>query len=168
VLWQNTSAATIPGVLGSVDEDRFMHGWTPAADQGVADMQLTDQINTPLGTITYGQFIAGVWQELKGVLPTRATINANTANTDTLFGRAADADGSGWDANQRLIALAVKVDALSAALTALAGVHADVQVTKDEVITAIEAAVEKSITASGSITVTPTAPTVITIPPATA
>lgn len=34
VLWQNTSAANIPGIVGSVDEDQFMNGWTPAADQG--------------------------------------------------------------------------------------------------------------------------------------
>lgn len=34
VLWQNTSAATIPGVLGSVDADQYQNGWTPAADQG--------------------------------------------------------------------------------------------------------------------------------------
>jgi hypothetical protein len=34
VLWQNTSAATIPGILGSVDADQYQNGWTPAADQG--------------------------------------------------------------------------------------------------------------------------------------
>jgi hypothetical protein len=37
VLWQNTNAATIPGVLGNVDADQFMNGWTPASDRG-ADM----------------------------------------------------------------------------------------------------------------------------------
>lgn len=34
VLWQNTSAAAVPGVLGDVDADQYMNGWTPAADQG--------------------------------------------------------------------------------------------------------------------------------------
>lgn len=32
VLWQNTSAATVPGIVGSVDESQFMNGWTPALD----------------------------------------------------------------------------------------------------------------------------------------
>lgn len=32
VLWQNTSSATIPGILGSVDESQFLNGWTPARD----------------------------------------------------------------------------------------------------------------------------------------
>lgn len=34
LIWQFSSAATIPGVLGHVDESEFMHGWTPAADAG--------------------------------------------------------------------------------------------------------------------------------------
>lgn len=45
VLWQNTSGATIPGVLGSVDEDQFMNGWTPAADQGGHVVLGTDDID---------------------------------------------------------------------------------------------------------------------------
>lgn len=34
VLWQNTSTAKVPGILGNVDEDQWQNGWTPAADQG--------------------------------------------------------------------------------------------------------------------------------------
>lgn len=32
VLWQNTSSANIPGVVGHVDDDQYLNGWTPAAD----------------------------------------------------------------------------------------------------------------------------------------
>jgi GH25 family lysozyme M1 (1,4-beta-N-acetylmuramidase) len=32
VLWQNTDAANVPGVVGNVDEDQFMNGWTPAGE----------------------------------------------------------------------------------------------------------------------------------------
>jgi Glycosyl hydrolases family 25 len=32
VLWQSTSAANIAGVLGNIDEDFFLNGWTPEAD----------------------------------------------------------------------------------------------------------------------------------------
>lgn len=32
VLWQHTSTAQEPGVLGAVDEDYWMNGWTPASD----------------------------------------------------------------------------------------------------------------------------------------
>jgi GH25 family lysozyme M1 (1,4-beta-N-acetylmuramidase) len=38
VLWQSSSTATIPGVLGGVDVDQYMHGWTPAADLTGADV----------------------------------------------------------------------------------------------------------------------------------
>lgn len=31
-LWQNTSTANVPGVLGHVDESQFEGGWTPAVD----------------------------------------------------------------------------------------------------------------------------------------
>lgn len=31
-LWQNTSTANVPGVLGHVDESQFQGGWTPAVD----------------------------------------------------------------------------------------------------------------------------------------
>lgn len=31
-LWQNSSTADVPGFVGSVDTDQYMHGWTPAAD----------------------------------------------------------------------------------------------------------------------------------------
>jgi hypothetical protein len=32
LIWQFSSAATIPGVLGHVDESEFMHGWAPGTD----------------------------------------------------------------------------------------------------------------------------------------
>jgi lysozyme len=32
VMWQNTSSASVPGIVGNVDEDQFLNGWTPAAD----------------------------------------------------------------------------------------------------------------------------------------
>lgn len=50
VLWQNTSTATLPGFVGSVDEDQYQHGWTPAADQGVtmtADFNSSDAAPPP-------------------------------------------------------------------------------------------------------------------------
>lgn len=52
VLWQNTSSATVPGVVGHVDDDQFMNGWTPAVDQqgsqgAVNDMLLSDEITNP-------------------------------------------------------------------------------------------------------------------------
>jgi lysozyme len=45
VLWQNTSSATIPGILGDIDEDQYMNGWNPAADapKGIDDMGLNSQ-----------------------------------------------------------------------------------------------------------------------------
>lgn len=46
VLWQNTSSATVPGILGNVDEDQFQNGWTPATDQG-ATMDWSDTAPTP-------------------------------------------------------------------------------------------------------------------------
>jgi hypothetical protein len=41
VLWQNTSSATIPGILGSVDDDQYLNGWTPAADGAVSGTTTT-------------------------------------------------------------------------------------------------------------------------------
>lgn len=32
VLWQNTDAARVIGIVGDVDEDQFLNGWTPGAD----------------------------------------------------------------------------------------------------------------------------------------
>jgi hypothetical protein len=70
VLWQNTSAATIPGILGNVDEDQFQNGWTPAVDLG-ATMDWTDSSGyTPPGAtqpISYGQcLVFGVQAWLSG------------------------------------------------------------------------------------------------------
>lgn len=43
VIWQYTSAANIPGVLGNVDESEFVNGWLPADDQG-GTVNWTDEI----------------------------------------------------------------------------------------------------------------------------
>lgn len=51
VLWQNTSSATLVGVLGDVDEDQFLNGWTPAADQGGPVVLGTDDINAIVNAI---------------------------------------------------------------------------------------------------------------------
>jgi hypothetical protein len=41
-LWQNTDAATVPGILGHVDEEQRLHGWSPSVD-----MSRTGVIHTP-------------------------------------------------------------------------------------------------------------------------
>lgn len=59
VLWQNTSAATVPGVLGHVDVDQFMHGWTPAADQGGPVALTQNDITAITNAILFDTKIAG-------------------------------------------------------------------------------------------------------------
>lgn len=44
VLWQNTSTAHVIGFVGSVDQDQYQHGWTPAADQGGTVALTADEI----------------------------------------------------------------------------------------------------------------------------
>jgi hypothetical protein len=81
VMWQSTSVAAIAGILGSVDEDQFENGWTPAVDvrggttvttpsanEIVTDLldwaMVTD--NKPAGTS--GRQVQDVWADAERVL----------------------------------------------------------------------------------------------------
>lgn len=59
VLWQNTSSGTTPGVLGSVDQDQYMNGWTPGGDMGLAPDErdaLFSVLEQLTGSRTPGQY----------------------------------------------------------------------------------------------------------------
>jgi hypothetical protein len=60
VLWQNTSAATVLGILGSVDADQYCNGWTPAADLPPIGEPVLSNIDCPKGTNAHRCFgVAG-------------------------------------------------------------------------------------------------------------
>lgn len=138
-LWQNTSNATVPGVVGSVDADQYQNGWTPAADQG-ADMwtqKLIDELFNRLKWLETGErtvinqvtgdpkgdpsFDAnGNWVD--GHLPGFPSIADPTKNfTLTDFARLADLHGFNAEGNSKAVLDTVKaLSAPTVDVTALA------------------------------------------------
>ena len=59
VLWQNEDSATVPGILGGVDEDQFLNGWTPEADMTQPADVWGYQLANPANSTTYtaGQYL---------------------------------------------------------------------------------------------------------------
>jgi GH25 family lysozyme M1 (1,4-beta-N-acetylmuramidase) len=155
---QFTSAGSLPGIAGQVDLDNVFTDIT----EGIADVQLTDVVNTPIGPVSVGDLLGGLWQELKSELPTRATINADRTQKDTLFGRALDADGNAWDNGQRLIALDAKVTAQFAALTtAITHIAQGIPVDPAAVTAAAEAGAKAALASfqfTGQLTPAPATP----------
>lgn len=74
LIWQFSSAALIAGIVGHVDQDEFMHGWTPGFDAALLtgdDMALTDPLNVkrPDGSVpTLGDAVGNMY--LKMFYPT--------------------------------------------------------------------------------------------------
>lgn len=64
VLWQNTSSANIPGVVGHVDDDQFMNGWTPSVDTGGSSTTPTPPPSSGGGTPVTGTIPAGTVLQL--------------------------------------------------------------------------------------------------------
>lgn len=106
VLWQNTDAANIPGILGSVDGDQFMNGWTPAADQG-GDMTTGLDPNDPTVKILLGAAAS--------VMPGSAGVNP--AGAEFLESYQTDQDVVKTD--QDVVTLGGKIDSLITAVAAL-------------------------------------------------
>jgi hypothetical protein len=97
-------------------------------------MSMTDIIKVTngtdsLGETTVGQALGRIAYELSKPILTRATINANPKDADTLLGRAASADGHSYDNGQRIAALAAQVTAQVAALAAAKPAPAPVALT---------------------------------------
>jgi lysozyme len=80
VMWQNKSTATVPGILGNVDEDQFMNGWTPAADQLAGGASTVDLVISNLSDD--GKMLLG--------------------RMDALFSMASSVHATGWGAVQGL------------------------------------------------------------------
>jgi GH25 family lysozyme M1 (1,4-beta-N-acetylmuramidase) len=126
---QFTSSASVGG-RSPIDANAFRGTRAELAallQGGNTDMSMTDIIKVTngsdsLGETTVGQALGAIAYELTKRIPTRATINVDPKNVDTLLGRATAADGNSWDNGQRLVALAAKVDALAAAKPAPAPV----------------------------------------------
>jgi GH25 family lysozyme M1 (1,4-beta-N-acetylmuramidase) len=129
VLWQNTSAATVPGVLGSVDADQYQNGWTPAADQGG---NVTDPLETNIAAFL---FTGGpsTRNAGPGVMPTGV-------DDTSVFGRVVETQGV---AKQILATVTALSGALSsdeaAILAAVQGADADVKAGVTKVVAAVTA-----------------------------
>lgn len=57
VIWQNSDAARIPGVLGNVDSDQYCNGWTPAADGAAPPVPPAPPAPAPAGKIPAGTIL---------------------------------------------------------------------------------------------------------------
>lgn len=141
VLWQNTDAATVPGVLGNVDADQYMHGWTPTTDIGGDDLTpdqwafiknaltFNDQCNRtiinqltgePKGEPSYDQNMD--WRD--GFLPGFPSLFDGSMHTTADYTRLADLHSKNTedqtkgllDAIQKVATGEVDVSALAAAL----------------------------------------------------
>jgi hypothetical protein len=116
---QFTSSASVGG-RAPLDANAFQGTRDELAaqfHQGVNDVNLTDRIPVTNGTshlpdVTVGEALGRIMFELTFPIESRATINRDPKNTDTLLGRSTSADGNAWDNAQRLNVLAGKVDAL--------------------------------------------------------
>jgi GH25 family lysozyme M1 (1,4-beta-N-acetylmuramidase) len=133
VLWQNTSTATLAGFVGSVDEDQYQHGWTPAADTTpkpeAPDVNLTDPLSytdRDTGTVT------------------KTTVQDALAAAHSLFTQLTKGNGNpgggpaGWwvtgylnPDHATLADLSDKLDGLATAVTGLINALADVQAKVD-------------------------------------
>jgi hypothetical protein len=119
-LWQRNNGQTTTFIQGVQCDINDMLNPPP---NGVPDVNLTDRIpvtngTTHLNDTTVGDALGRILFELVFPIESRATINRDPNNTDTLLGRATSADGNAWDNAQRLAALAGSVDAIKAAVTA--------------------------------------------------
>jgi len=143
VLWQNTSTATLPGVLGDVDEDQFMNGWTPATDQGgsVALTQTDAQlvVDTLLNTLLDQWFTPAPTPSVHvadALAAQYAALNIST-NDPTLFDRFTSVDSQLAAVNGAITA------EQGAVLAAVAGIQAGAAPTDAQMATltaALEAA----------------------------
>jgi GH25 family lysozyme M1 (1,4-beta-N-acetylmuramidase) len=151
---QFTSSASVGG-RSPIDANAYRgtRDELAALLQGGNDMNLTDIITVTngtdvLGDTTVAKALGRIAYELSKPIVTRATINADPKNADTLLGRAAAADGHSWDNAQRLIALTAKVDGLTAAVAALS---TNPDLTADAVKAIVTDAVKQSIQITGTV-----------------
>jgi GH25 family lysozyme M1 (1,4-beta-N-acetylmuramidase) len=133
------------------------------------DVNLTDPITPTNGTATLppttvGEAIGRILFELTYPIATRATINADPKQADTMLGRAADADGHSYDAVQLLRAQGAQIAALQAAVTAMA--NSQHALTVDEMTAIVDQAVAQHVQITGNLQVgpAPTGPTAAAAP----
>lgn len=100
VLWQNTATATVPGFVGSVDEDQYLNGWTPAVDTTGGLMAAANAWQEPITD-----------ENTAGGLMGHYPANTNQLINNAKFGLAAlGAQMATMAANQTKIAAAVNAD----------------------------------------------------------
>lgn len=102
LIWQYSSAAIIPGVLGHVDESEFMNGWTPAADQ-----TLGAAVTGPVQLDPNQMLIGYNWNGSSKAESLGNLLGLSEANYQNISGQ------GGWLTNQ--------INAILASLSALAG-----------------------------------------------
>jgi lysozyme len=131
--WQYSSAATIPGVLGHVDESEFMNGWTPAADHQGANV-----VTGPVELDPNQMLIGYNWNGSQKAESLANLLGLAEANYQNISGQ------GGWLTDQ-LNSIVASLSALSGALStddaailgAVAGVDSDVKNGVAQLVTAI-------------------------------